>query len=124
MNPGGTVYTVRPEAQMLQRRGAFGVFCLYAAAGGQVELGQWTMRAVPGRLAVRAEAAGQESLRRIQDPHRRQRTPDHSAASGPPTQAPRPFGKIFMPNGPGNSLARVPSGPSLAMSRGRGEGRE
>jgi len=29
--------------------------------------GQWTMRAFPGRLAVRAEAADQESLRRIQD---------------------------------------------------------
>jgi hypothetical protein len=29
--------------------------------------GQWTMRAYPGRLAVRAEAADEESLRRIQD---------------------------------------------------------
>jgi len=29
--------------------------------------GQWTMRALPGLLAVRAEAADQESLRRIQD---------------------------------------------------------
>lgn len=37
--------------------------------GGTVGLdwGQWTMRAFPGRLAVRAEAADQESLRRIQD---------------------------------------------------------
>ena len=29
--------------------------------------GQWTMRALPGLLAVRAEAADQENLRRIQD---------------------------------------------------------
>ena len=29
--------------------------------------GQWTMRALPGRLAVRAEAADEEGLRRIQD---------------------------------------------------------
>jgi hypothetical protein len=29
--------------------------------------GQWTMRAFPGLLAVRAEAADEESLRRIQD---------------------------------------------------------
>ena len=29
--------------------------------------GQWTMRALPGLLAVRAEAANEESLRRIQD---------------------------------------------------------
>jgi hypothetical protein len=29
--------------------------------------GQWTMRALPGLLAVRAEAADEESLRRIQD---------------------------------------------------------
>ena len=29
--------------------------------------GQWTMRAFPGRLAVRAEAADEPSLRRIQD---------------------------------------------------------
>jgi hypothetical protein len=29
--------------------------------------GQWTMRALPGLLAVRAEAADQDSLRRIQD---------------------------------------------------------
>ena len=29
--------------------------------------GQWTMRAFPGRLTVRAEAADQESLRLIQD---------------------------------------------------------
>jgi hypothetical protein len=29
--------------------------------------GQWTVRALPGRLAVRAEAADEEDLRRIQD---------------------------------------------------------
>lgn len=29
--------------------------------------GQWTMRALPGRLAVRAEAADEQSLRRIQE---------------------------------------------------------
>jgi len=29
--------------------------------------GQWTMRALPGVLAVRAEAADEQSLRRIQD---------------------------------------------------------
>jgi len=29
--------------------------------------GQWTMRAFPGRLAVRAEAADEQSLRRIQE---------------------------------------------------------
>ena len=29
--------------------------------------GRWTMRASPGLLAVRAEAADEESLRRIQD---------------------------------------------------------
>jgi hypothetical protein len=29
--------------------------------------GQWTMRAFPGLLAVRAEAADEESLRRIRD---------------------------------------------------------
>jgi len=29
--------------------------------------GQWTMRALPGLLAVRAEAADEQSLQRIQD---------------------------------------------------------
>ena len=32
-----------------------------------LDWGQWTVRAFSGRLAVRAEAADQESLRRIQD---------------------------------------------------------
>ena len=32
-----------------------------------LDWGRWTMRAFPGRLTVRAEAADQESLRRIQD---------------------------------------------------------
>ena len=40
-----------------------------APGPGAVSLdwGQWTVRAFSGRLAVRAEAADQESLRRIQD---------------------------------------------------------
>ena len=40
-----------------------------SATEGTVSLdcGQWTMRAFPGRLAVRAEAADQESLLRIED---------------------------------------------------------
>jgi hypothetical protein len=40
-----------------------------AGTEGTVSLnwGQWTMRASPGLLAVRAEAADEESLRRIQD---------------------------------------------------------
>jgi len=32
-----------------------------------LDWGRWTMQAFPGRLTVRAEAADQESLRRIQD---------------------------------------------------------
>jgi hypothetical protein len=32
-----------------------------------LDCGQWTMRALHGRLTVRAEAADQENLRRIQD---------------------------------------------------------
>ena len=32
MNAGDTIYTVRPEAHMLQPWAGFGVFCLYAAA--------------------------------------------------------------------------------------------
>jgi hypothetical protein len=32
-----------------------------------LDWGQWTMRAFPGRLAVRAEAADEANLRRIQD---------------------------------------------------------
>ena len=40
-----------------------------SATEGTVSLnwGRWIMRAFPGRLAVRAEAADEESLRRIQD---------------------------------------------------------
>ena len=41
---------------MLRDRGTVGL-----------DWGSWTMRALPGRLVVRAEAADQESLRRIQD---------------------------------------------------------
>ena len=32
MNAGDAIYTVRPEAHMLQPWAGFGVFCLYAAA--------------------------------------------------------------------------------------------
>jgi hypothetical protein len=32
-----------------------------------LDWGQWTMRALPGWLTVRAEAADEENLRRIQD---------------------------------------------------------
>ena len=32
-----------------------------------LDWGQWTMRALPDRLAVRADAADEASLRRIQD---------------------------------------------------------
>jgi hypothetical protein len=32
-----------------------------------LDRGQWTMRALPGRLLLRAEAAGEDDLRRIQD---------------------------------------------------------
>ena len=41
----------------------------YSETEGTVTLdrGQWTMRARPGRLTVRAEAADPEDLRRIQD---------------------------------------------------------
>jgi hypothetical protein len=41
----------------------------FADTEGTVTLnwGQWTMRALPGLLAVRAEAADEESLRRIKD---------------------------------------------------------
>jgi len=41
----------------------------YSGTEGTVSLncGQWTMRALPGLLAVRAEAADEQSLRRIQD---------------------------------------------------------
>jgi len=40
-----------------------------SATEGTVSLdwGRWTMRALPGRLTVRAEAADEENLRRIQD---------------------------------------------------------
>ena len=40
-----------------------------SATEGTISLnwGQWTMRALPGLLAVRAEAADEESLRQIQD---------------------------------------------------------
>ena len=48
-----------PEVRRVECSGTEGTVSL--------DCGRWTMRALPGRLAVRAEAADQESLRRIQD---------------------------------------------------------
>ena len=48
-----------PEVRRVECSGTEGTVSL--------DCGQWTMRVFPGRLAVRAEAADQESLRRIQD---------------------------------------------------------
>jgi hypothetical protein len=48
-----------PEVRRVECSGTEGTVSL--------DWGQWTMRAFPGRLTVRAEAADQESLRRIQD---------------------------------------------------------
>ena len=50
---------VPPEVRRVECSGTEGTVSL--------DWGQWTMRVLPGRLAVRAEAADQESLRRIQD---------------------------------------------------------
>ena len=43
------------------------VECSETEAAVTLNWGQWVMRARPGLLAVRAEAADQENLRRIQD---------------------------------------------------------
>jgi hypothetical protein len=48
-----------PEVRRVECSGTEGTVSL--------DWGQWTMWAFPGRLTVRAEAADQESLRRIQD---------------------------------------------------------
>jgi hypothetical protein len=48
-----------PEVRHVERSGT--------EATVSLDRGQWTMRALPGRLAVRAEAADEEDLRRIQD---------------------------------------------------------
>jgi hypothetical protein len=48
-----------PEVRRVECSGTEGTVSL--------DWGQWTMRAFPGRLTVRAEAADPESLRRIQD---------------------------------------------------------
>ena len=48
-----------PEVRRVERSGT--------EATVSLDRGQWTMRALPGRLAIRAEAADQEDLRRIQD---------------------------------------------------------
>ena len=50
---------VAPEVRRVECSGTEGTVSL--------DWGQWTMQAFPGRLTVRAEAADQESLRRIQD---------------------------------------------------------
>lgn len=50
---------VPPEVRRVECSGTEGTVSL--------NWGQWTMRALPGLLAVRAEAADQESLRRIKD---------------------------------------------------------
>ena len=48
-----------PEVRRVERSGT--------EATVSLDLGRWTMRVLPGRLAIRAEAADQEDLRRIQD---------------------------------------------------------
>ena len=48
-----------PEVRRVERAGTEATVTL--------DRGQWTMRAQPGRLAVRAEAADEESLGRIKD---------------------------------------------------------
>lgn len=49
-------------ATPLLRRGAE---CSGTEGTVSLDWGRWTMQAFPGRLTVRAEAADQESLRRI-----------------------------------------------------------
>ena len=41
--------------------------CSRTEGAVSLDWGRWTMQAFPGRLTVRAEAADQQSLRRIQD---------------------------------------------------------
>jgi hypothetical protein len=48
-----------PEVRRVECSGTEGTVSL--------DCGRWIMRAFPGRLAVRAEAADQENLRRVQD---------------------------------------------------------
>jgi hypothetical protein len=48
-----------PEVRHVERAGTEATVTL--------NWGQWSMRALPGRLAVRAEAADEQDLRRIQD---------------------------------------------------------
>jgi hypothetical protein len=50
---------VPPEVRRVECSGTEGTISL--------DCGQWTMRALPGLLAVRAEAADRDSLRRIKD---------------------------------------------------------
>src|SRR5712692_9974588 len=57
--PSHAIGDVPPEVRRVECSGTEGAVSL--------NWGQWTMRAFPGLLAVRAEAADEESLRRIQD---------------------------------------------------------
>ena len=50
---------VAPEVRRVECSGTEGTVSL--------DWGRWTMQALPGRLTVRAEAADEENLRRIQD---------------------------------------------------------
>ena len=50
---------VPPEVRHVQ--------CSRERGNRQPDWGQWTMRALPGLLAIRAEAADEENLQRIQD---------------------------------------------------------
>ena len=57
--PSHTPGDAPPEVRRVECSGTEGTVSL--------DWGQWTMQALPGRLAVRAEAADQENLRRIQE---------------------------------------------------------
>jgi hypothetical protein len=57
--PSHTPGDAPPEVRRVECSGTEGTVSL--------NCGQWIMRALPGRFAVRAEAADQENLRRIQD---------------------------------------------------------
>jgi hypothetical protein len=57
--PGRARGHAPPEVRLVDCSGTEGTISL--------DWGQWTMRALPGLLAIRAEAADEENLRRIQD---------------------------------------------------------
>ena len=107
---------VAPEVRRVECSGTEGTVSL--------DWGQWTMRALPGLLAVRAEAADEESLRRIQDlltarlqkfGRREHLTVIWQRHLRPPCLPADPEAearatvrcKIFRPNEPGDSLARL-----------------